>query len=67
LLTAHALHVAAALPSADYACELGEFDRLLDDPFTGIEIESGQIAVPGQPGCGALPRDAAAVAKAEVA
>lgn len=56
LLAAHALHVAAALPGADYACELGEFARLLDDPFEGVEIESGWLKVPALSGCGAAPR-----------
>lgn len=56
LLAAHALHVAAALPGAHYACELGEFARLLDDPFTGVEIEDGCLRVPDLPGCGAIPR-----------
>ena len=32
LLAAGALHLACALRGVDYACELGEFDRLLDDP-----------------------------------
>ena len=56
LLSAHALHIAAALPGSHYACELGEFDRLSDDPFIGIEIESGSIKVPDLPGCGATLR-----------
>jgi L-alanine-DL-glutamate epimerase-like enolase superfamily enzyme len=64
LLSAHALHVAAALPVSHYACELGEFDRLSDDPFTGIEIESGCLKVPNIPGCGATPRPAAKAALA---
>lgn len=55
LLAAHALHLAAALPVSGYACELGEFDRLLDDPFTGLEIENGHLRVPDVPGCGARP------------
>src|SRR5205085_5158415 len=55
LLAAHALHIAVALPSSNYPCELGEFDRLLDDPFTGIEIQSGRITVPEVPGCGVRP------------
>lgn len=55
LLAAHALHLAAALPVSGHACELGEFGRLLDDPFTGIEIEDGQLQVPDAPGCGVRP------------
>jgi L-alanine-DL-glutamate epimerase-like enolase superfamily enzyme len=64
LLSAHALHVAAALPVSHYACELGEFDRLSDDPFTGIEIESGCLKIPNIPGCGATPRPTAKAALA---
>lgn len=56
LLSAHALHLAAVLPDCGVACELGEFDRLRDDPFTGIEIENGHLQVPHAPGCGAIPR-----------
>ena len=55
LLAAHALHLACALPGIDYACELGEFDRLLDDPFAGIEIEGGALALPEGPGSGVRP------------
>jgi L-alanine-DL-glutamate epimerase-like enolase superfamily enzyme len=52
LLSAHAMHLAAALPGIDYACELSEFDRLLDDPFTGLVIEGGRLTVPEVPGTG---------------
>ena len=58
LLSAQAMHLAAALPQMDYACELGEFDRLLDDPFEGIEIENGRLALPEGPGSGVSLRDA---------
>src|SRR5438874_3851019 len=37
LLSAQALHFACAMPGIEYACELGEFERLLDDPFEGLE------------------------------
>jgi len=52
LLSAQAMHLAATLPRLDYACELGEFDRLLDDPFEGIEIENGSLALPKGVGSG---------------
>jgi L-Ala-D/L-Glu epimerase len=52
LLAAQALHLACALPGVDYACELGEFDRLLDDPFTGLEVEGGVLRLPAGPGSG---------------
>ena len=52
LLSAHAIHLAAALPGIAYACELGEFERLNDDPFEGIEIENGRLNLPEGPGSG---------------
>jgi L-alanine-DL-glutamate epimerase-like enolase superfamily enzyme len=52
LMSAQAMHLACALPGVDYACELGEFDRLLDDPFEGIEIENGVLHLPQGPGSG---------------
>jgi len=52
LLAAQALHLACALPGIDYACELGEFDRLLDDPFDGIEVEDGMLRLPQGSGSG---------------
>jgi L-alanine-DL-glutamate epimerase-like enolase superfamily enzyme len=52
LLTAHALHLACALPGVAYACELGEFARLLDDSFEGIEVVDGELLVPHGPGSG---------------
>lgn len=55
LMTAQALHLACALPGVDYACEFGEFDRLLDDPFEGIEVENGEIFLPEGPGSGVHP------------
>ena len=52
LLAAGALHLACALRGVDYACELGEFDRLLDDPFEGIEVENGMLRLPAGIGSG---------------
>jgi len=52
LLSAQAMHLAAALPGIAYACELGEFARLLDDPFEGIEIENGRLNLPEGVGSG---------------
>jgi L-alanine-DL-glutamate epimerase-like enolase superfamily enzyme len=52
LLAAQALHLACALPGITYACELAEFDRLLDDPFTGLEVEDGTLVLPRGPGSG---------------
>jgi L-alanine-DL-glutamate epimerase-like enolase superfamily enzyme len=53
ILSAQALHLACALPGVDYACELGEFDRLLDDPFKGLEVENGVLKLPSGAGSGA--------------
>jgi L-alanine-DL-glutamate epimerase-like enolase superfamily enzyme len=39
----------------DYACELGEFMRMYDDPFAGIDVVEGYVAVPDRPGCGVEP------------
>jgi L-alanine-DL-glutamate epimerase-like enolase superfamily enzyme len=52
LLAAHALHLACALPGVSYACELGEFARLLDDRFDGIEVTKGELLLPQAPGSG---------------
>lgn len=52
LLSAQAMHLAAVLPELGGPCELGEFDRLLDDPFEGIEIENGHLRLPQMPGSG---------------
>lgn len=52
LLSAQAMHLAVTLPGIAYACELGEFDRLLDDPFEGIEIENGRLNLPDGIGSG---------------
>lgn len=52
LLSGFAIHLACALPGVTYACELGEFERLLDDPFVGLPIEDGHLALPPGPGVG---------------
>ncbi len=56
LLSAPALHLACSLPGVEYACEFGEFDRLNDDPFEGIEVANGEIHLPDGPGTGVRPR-----------
>ncbi|MBT5049588.1 MAG: hypothetical protein HOM58_13900 [Rhodospirillaceae bacterium] len=55
LLNAHAMQLAAALPHVWYACEFGEFARLLDDPFEGIDVVDGVIHLPEGPGAGVEP------------
>jgi L-alanine-DL-glutamate epimerase-like enolase superfamily enzyme len=64
LLGAHAMHMAATLPGIWYTCELAEFDRLLDDPFEGIEVEDGKLHLTDTPGCGVTPRADSALARA---
>ncbi|HWG07038.1 MAG TPA: enolase C-terminal domain-like protein [Beijerinckiaceae bacterium] len=60
LLTAQAMHVAAALPALSFACEFGEFVRLKNDITEGVENENGSIRLPGGIGSGAgLRADAA--------
>lgn len=45
-------HLAAAFPNIHIAAELAEFDHLLDDPFSGVEIREGKLPVPGGVGAG---------------
>lgn len=52
LLAAQGLHLACALNGVTYACELAEFARLLDDEFSGLEVENGELALPGGTGSG---------------
>lgn len=52
LLAAAGLHFLAATPAIGYACELGEFARLLEDPAEGLEVERGRLRVPDGPGIG---------------
>lgn len=52
LLAAHGMHVAAALRGVDYACELAEHVRLLNDPFEGMPIEKGMARLPKGNGVG---------------
>jgi L-alanine-DL-glutamate epimerase-like enolase superfamily enzyme len=52
LLAAACMHFVAATENIFYACELGEFSRLLDDPIDGLEVEDGILRVPSSPGVG---------------
>jgi L-alanine-DL-glutamate epimerase-like enolase superfamily enzyme len=52
LLAAHGMHLAASLPGVDYACELAEHTRLLNDPFEGMPIEKGFAKLPKGNGVG---------------
>jgi L-alanine-DL-glutamate epimerase-like enolase superfamily enzyme len=67
LLAAHGLHLACALPGVDYACELAEFDRLLDDPFEGLDVKDGMLKLPSGPGTGVRPIGSARKAESAAA
>jgi len=62
LHAAQALHLAASLPRLDYACELAEFDHLLDDPYEGIAVTNGVMTVPERVGSGVVMRKLPGVA-----
>ena len=55
LLNAHAMQLASSLPDLWYASEFGEFARLLDDPFEGIDVVGGFIQIPNAVGTGVKP------------
>jgi L-Ala-D/L-Glu epimerase len=65
LLSAQAMHLAVTLPGIAYACELGEFDRLKDDPFEGIEIVNGRLTLPEGIGSGVSLRAGESLSEAE--
>ena len=46
------MHFVASTENISYACELGEFHRMLNDPAYGYEVESGILKVPSSPGIG---------------
>lgn len=52
LLNAAAMHLAVVLPQLAEPSELAEFDRLLDDPVTGLTISDGQLRMPQGAGFG---------------
>jgi len=52
VVAAQCLHLAAALPSFHYPVEFAEFDHLLDDPFTGLEAQDGELVLPDGIGSG---------------
>ncbi len=52
LLSAACLHFVVSCADIDYACQLGEFVRLLNDPSSGLDIHDGKLRVPSTPGLG---------------
>ncbi len=63
LLQAMSAQAASTIQSLPYACELGEHQQLLDDPFTPLDIHEGVLKVTGDAGCGVLLHDAGASAE----
>jgi L-alanine-DL-glutamate epimerase-like enolase superfamily enzyme len=62
IVNAACMHFVASTPNIDYACELGEFARLLNDPAEGLEIERGELRVPHEVGLGITVRRPVAAA-----
>lgn len=54
LLQAMSAQAASTIQALPYACELGEHQQLLDDPFTALPIDQGVLALPAGPGCGVV-------------
>jgi L-alanine-DL-glutamate epimerase-like enolase superfamily enzyme len=52
LMEAGQLHFAASTPNMFAGAELGEFEPLLDDPASGLDIVNGKLKVPMGPGLG---------------
>lgn len=52
IVHAHTLHLAAALPAPRFPHEFSEMALLLDDPFSGLTLDNGMVAVPSSPGTG---------------
>jgi len=49
------MHFIAATKAINYACEVGEFYRLTDDPTGQIESDNGMLKLPAGPGIGVVP------------
>jgi L-alanine-DL-glutamate epimerase-like enolase superfamily enzyme len=54
---AAALQLAAAVPGISPLCELGEFESVSGDPFTGLKIENGILRLPEGEGLGVKPKE----------
>jgi L-Ala-D/L-Glu epimerase / N-acetyl-D-glutamate racemase len=53
---AAAVHLAASTPGIAPLCELGEFEVITGDPFAGLKVSQGSIAVPPGEGLGITPK-----------
>ena len=49
---AAAVHLAASTPGISPLCELGEFEVITGDPFSGLSVDKGTIRVPEGEGLG---------------
>ena len=54
---AAALHLALSAPGVSQFCEIGEFEVITGDPFTGIQVVDGKLKVPEGPGLGVTRTD----------
>ena len=52
ITAAQVAHVAASAKGLRYACDVGEYLQLQDDPFTGLHLERGALSVPTEAGSG---------------
>ena len=50
------VHLAASTPGISPLCELGEFEVITGDPFTGLRVDNGAIRVPDGDGLGVSPK-----------
>ena len=57
VMHAHTLHLASTLREPAFAHEFSEFSLFLNDPFEGLALERGVVAVPGGIGTGVAPRE----------
>jgi L-alanine-DL-glutamate epimerase-like enolase superfamily enzyme len=55
---AAAVHLAASTPGIAPLCELGEFEVITGDPFSGLKVTQGAIKVPEGEGLGVRPKGA---------
>ena len=46
------VHLAVSLKDLTLPCEIGEFERMADDPCAGLEIVDGFLSPPSRPGLG---------------
>jgi len=53
---AAAVHLAASTPGIAPLCELGEFEVITGDPFAGLKVSQGSIAVPPGEGLVVTPK-----------